>query len=481
MPPSPTTNAPKTLADVKELLKDDTMVKVAGLDVDGILRGKVMSKAKFLSAIKSDFGFCGVVYGWDMHDLTYPRELLISNKANGYRDIIGEIDLTTFRRIPWEDNIPFFLLFFRDQESDEHLQVDPRSILDNLASKANGMGWDCMSGAEFEYFQYAETPQSLEEKHFVGLTPLTPGAHGYSLLRTSLNKDYFYDLYNVSTAMDVEIEGHHTETGPGVYETALAYTDTLRMADNAVLYKLIAKSIGMKHNIMPTFMAKPWQNESGCSGHIHVSLRDRNGKNVFGVTDAELKAGGRKDAPFPDLRFISQEAEWFLAGVLTGLRDVIPMMCPNINSYKRLLGGEQYWAPDTASYGYDSRAASIRIICPPGVGSYASRFEVRIPGADMNTHYAMAAIFGLGLRGIEQKTKLPYGPIGSPGVNRDTIVHLPTSLEKATEAFMAKDSVARKVFGDLFVDHFGGTREHELELNRRAVTDWEMRRYFELA
>lgn len=277
-----------------------------------------------------------------------------------------------------------------------------------------------------------------------------------------------------------------------MFETALAYTDTLRMADNAVIYKLIAKSIGMKHNVMPTFMAKPWENESGCSGHIHVSLRNKEGKNVFAVTEAELKAGGRKDASFPELRFISQEAEWFLAGILAGLRDgklskmmqltaVIPMMCPNINSYKRLLGGEQYWAPDTASYGYDSRAVSIRIICPPGVGAYASRFEVRIPGADMNTHYAMAAIYGLGLRGIEEKMKLPYGPMGSPGVTRDTIVHLPTSLEKATEAFMAKDSVARKVFGDYFVDHYGGTREHELELNRRAVTDWEMRRYFELA
>lgn len=145
-----------------------------------------------------------------MHDLTYPRELLVSNKSNGYRDIIGIIDLATYRRLPWEDNVPFFLIYFRDQESesDERLPVDPRSILDKVATKAKGMGWDCMSGAEFEYFQYAETPQSLEEKRFVGLTPLTPGAHGYSLLRTTLNKDYFYDLYNVSTAMDVEIEGH---------------------------------------------------------------------------------------------------------------------------------------------------------------------------------------------------------------------------------------------------------------------------------
>lgn len=113
----------------------------------------------------------------------------------------------------------------------------------------------------------------------------------------------------------------------------------------------------------------------------------------------------------------------------------------------------------------------------------------------MNTHYAIAAIYALGLRGIKNKTSLPYGPIGAPGVTRDTITHLPISLERATEQFMAKGSIAREVFGDFFVDHFGGTREVELEEHARAVTDWEsefartserptdtaVRRYLELA
>lgn len=91
----------------------------------------------------------------------------------------------------------------------------------------------------------------------------------------------------------------------------------------------------------------------------------------------------------------------------------------------------------------------------------------------MNPYYAMAAIFALGLRGIEQKRPLPYGPIGSPGVSRDTVKHLPTSLDTATQAFMKKDSLAREAFGNFFVDHYGGTREHEVELHRKAVTDWE--------
>ncbi|KAL7423902.1 hypothetical protein Q5752_001487 [Cryptotrichosporon argae] len=481
MSPSPTHKAPKTLDELKELLKNDTKVKLAGVDVDGVLRGKMMSKDKFLSAVKSDgFGFCSVVFGWDIHDRTYLNELLVSNKANGYRDIDAVIDLSTYRRLPWEKDLPFFLVSFLDPDTKEPLPVDPRGVLATIVKRAEDEGWQCMSGAEFEYFQFKETPESLVEKRFVGLQPLTPGMHGYSVLRPTRNQDYFHDLYDSAADFGIEIEGHHTETGPGVYESALAYTDAARMADNACLYKLVAKSVGIKYGIMPTFMAKPWGDLPGCSGHIHVSLRDQSGRNIFAVTEAEAKAGGRKGAAYDDVKFISQEAEWFLAGLMEGLPDVVPMLCPTINSYKRLLGGEEFWAPDTASYGYDSRAASVRIISAPGVSASATRFEVRVPGADMNPYFAFAAIFALGLRGMANRTALPYGPLGSAGVTRATLAKLPTSLESAVAAFKRNGSAARAVLGDFFVDHFAGTREHELEVHRRAVTSWEVERYMEL-
>lgn len=85
-----------------------------------------------------------------MHDATYPRELLVSNKSNGYRDLNAQIDLSTYRRIPWEDNIPFFLVYFYDQGDDKPLPVDPRSALAKVTDEAKAMGWDCMTGAEFE-------------------------------------------------------------------------------------------------------------------------------------------------------------------------------------------------------------------------------------------------------------------------------------------------------------------------------------------
>ncbi|KAF9014102.1 hypothetical protein BDQ17DRAFT_1296282 [Cyathus striatus] len=478
---SATSRAPHTLQQLEDFLKDDIKVKVA---VDGILRGKFMSKEKFLSAASSDgFGFCSVIFGWDIHDTVYSRELLISNKANGYRDIIAYIDLSTYRRIPWENNVPFFLVSFLDPDTREPLSVDPRGVLKTISEQAENIGRQCYAGVEYEYFNFKESAQSVADKNFANLQPLTPGMHGYSLLRTQLNNDYFLALFDESAKFDVNIEGHHTETGPGVLETALAYTSALRMADNAILFKYMAKSIGMQYGIIPSFMAKPWGSLPGCSGHTHVSLRDSIGKNIFAVSEQELSAG-RADPAYEDTKFISKEAEWFLAGVLDGIADVVPMLVPTINGYKRLVGGEAFWAPNAVTYGYDSRAASIRIISPPSCPPSATRMEVRVPGADMNPYFAISAIFALGLRGIKNKMSLPCPPISqcSPE-DRKTgkIKMLPTSLEAATIRMMRSDSVAREVFGDVFVDHFGGTREHEVKIWNEAVTNWEVERYLELA
>ncbi|KAI5124576.1 hypothetical protein M0805_003095 [Coniferiporia weirii] len=477
-----TDNSPKSIKDLKELLRNDVKVKVA---VDGILRGKIMSKDKFLSASSDGFGFCSVIFGWDIHDQVYSHELLISNKNNGYRDIIASIDLSTYRRIPWEGNIPFFLVSFLDPDTKEPLCVCPRNTLWKVVKKAETKGWDCFAGVEYEYFQFNETPNTLAEKKFMNLQPLTTGMHGYSLLRTQLNNEYFQDLFDESIKFGIHIEGHHTETGPGVYETALAYTNALRMADNANLFKYLAKSVGMKRGVVPSFMAKPWGNLPGCSGHIHVSLRDSSGKNIFGVSEEQLKNGGRKGAKYDDLKYVSQECEWFLGGVLDGVTDVMPALVPTINGYKRLVGGEQYWAPNAVTYGYDSRAASIRVISPPSVSPAATRLEIRITGADMNAYFALSAIFLLGLRGIEKQ--LNPGPPLSHFVSEDRengrIKMLSTSLERATIEMMKPGSIAREesVFGDDFVEHFGGTRQHEVKLWNEAVTNWEVERYLELA
>lgn len=135
-----------TLENVAQILENDTKVKVAGIDVDGQLRGKLMSKKKFLGVAKEGFGFCSVVFGWDMHDKTYFKELKISNKENGYHDVIAIPDLSTFRRIPWEDDVPFFLVSFFDPDTKEPLSACPRGILDRQLKKLEGEGIGAMAG-----------------------------------------------------------------------------------------------------------------------------------------------------------------------------------------------------------------------------------------------------------------------------------------------------------------------------------------------
>jgi glutamine synthetase len=137
-----------TMEHLPEVLKHDSCVKVAGIDVDGVLRGKLMAKKKFLSIVKEGFGFCSVIFGWDMHDQTYFRELEISNKDNGYRDIIAVPDLKSYRRIPWENNVPFFMLSFYEPGSMNSLSADPRSLLQRAVSKLEEKGYGAMAGGK---------------------------------------------------------------------------------------------------------------------------------------------------------------------------------------------------------------------------------------------------------------------------------------------------------------------------------------------
>ncbi|KAI9675292.1 MAG: hypothetical protein M1817_001195 [Caeruleum heppii] len=477
-----------TAASLPELLQHDSKVKVAGVDVDGMLRGKLMSKKKFLSVAKDGFGFCSVIFGWDMHDQTYFRELKVSNAENGYRDIIAVPDLSSYRRIPWEDNVPFFFVSFLDPDTRRPVSACPRGLLGTMVQKLQTKGYGALAGAEYEFYQFrapsndsasteknsSSTATFLQRNPVDDLPPLTQGMFGYSLTRPVHNQDYYYGIFDACEKFRCGIEGWHTESGPGVYEAALEFGEIRDMADKAGLFKYVVKSIGSKHGITPCFMAKPRQGMPGNSGHMHVSLIDSSGKNLF------YRGSEDPSPPYPDLAHLSDLGRHFLAGLLDGLADVVPLVAPTVNSYKRLV--ENFWAPVTVSWGLEHRAASIRLIAPPTASPKATRFEVRVPGADANPYYVLSAILALGWRGIERKLAIPVPPLGKGeevGGKTDQGVRLAKSLKEATARMMAPDSVAREVFGDEFVEHFGGTREHEVRLWEEAVTDWEVKRYIE--
>lgn len=200
---------------------------------------------------------------------------------------------------------------------------------------------------------------------------------------------------------------------------------------------------------------------------MHVSIVDKSGKNLF------YRGSEDPDPPYPDLAHLSDLGRHFLAGLLDGLPDIMPIVAPTINSYKRLV--ENFWAPVTVSWGLEHRAASIRLIAPPTASPKATRFEVRVAGADANPHLVLAAILALGWRGVKKRIEIGVPPLGKGqdiGGEADKGVRLAKSLKEATATMTRKGSVAREVFGDEFVEHFGGTREHEVRLWEEAVTDW---------
>ncbi|MEO5770738.1 MAG: glutamine synthetase [Burkholderiaceae bacterium] len=443
---------------------DTVKVKVAVSDIDGILRGKYLHRDKFFGAAQAGpgggFGFCDVVFGWDSQDQCYDNAQ-VTGWQHGFPDALARIDLDTARHVPWDGGVPFFLGEFVTADGSPS-PICPRQTLKRVLSRAAKMGFTAMAGVEFEWFNFTETPLSWAEKRGVGPTPITPGMFGYSLLRMADNRGFFNALMDDMAAFKVPIEGLHTETGPGVYEVAIAFSEALEAADRAILFKTGAKEIGKRYGVMPSFMAKWSQQYPGCSGHIHQSLIEGpDGKtNLF--FDAKSK------------RSMSPLFESYLAGQVACLMEFAPMFWPTVNSYKRLVDG--FWAPVKPTWGLDNRTASFRVIA----GSPKStRLETRCPGADINPYLAMAAVLAAGLDGIQKGLKLTAPPITGTNQGAENIPRAPRSLIETTRLFQKSD-IARDWLGDTFVDHFAASREWEWRQWQDGVTDWELKRYFEI-
>lgn len=431
-------------------------IKLAITDIDGILRGKYVSKAKFDKIARDGFGFCNVVFGWDCADVTYDKTQTAGSDT-GYKDGLASIDLNTFRELPWENDMPMYLADFSNDDTLKH--ICPRTLLKNTLAKAKNIGYEPMFANEYEWFNFAEDSNSLHDKQYINPQPITQGMFGYSLTRMANNNTYLDDLYENLTKAGIPIEGLHTETGPGVYEAAITYCDVLTAADRAVLFKQYTKEIASQYGIMPSFMAKWSKDLPGCGGHIHQSLVNANGKNLF-----EDKSG----------RYgLSHLGEQYLAGIIHCLPSVIPMFAPNVNSYKRLVAGS--WAATTVSWGIENRTTALRVI-PSGEGT---RIEMRLPGADANPYLSMAACLAAGLYGINHQLELEMKPVTSSAYESQGLSPLPTNLHKATQQ-MSDSSLSVELFGKEFVNHFIQTRLWEWQQYERAVTNWETQRYFEI-
>ena len=442
------------IADLKD--RGFKRAKIGGFDIDGVLRGKYVSLDKLESALAKGFGFCDVIFGWDVGDAVYDNAKL-TGWHTGYPDTHAVLDPSTARPIPWEPGVVALLADFRDGAGEPH-PACPRSTLKRVLARAEKLGFSAKIGAEYEFFLFKESRDSLLEKGFQKLVPIDPGMFGYSWVRSGQDAELMRDIMDSMEASGIEIEGLHTETGPGVYEVAIRFDDALAMADKAALFKPWFKQLAHRHGLSVSFMAKWNASLPGCSGHLHQSLW-KDGQNAF--VDDERERG------------MSKLMEHFLAGQLALMTELTALVSPTINSYKRYVPG--VWAPIVPTWGVENRTCSLRVI---GVGeSSALRVEHRQPAADMNPYLAMAATLGAGLWGIEHELELPAeakGDAGGAGAGR-----LPRTLREANAALEASEA-ARSILSAEFVDHYVRTRDWEVRAYEAAVTDWELKRYFEI-
>lgn len=451
----------QTVQDAKQIVEERGLshVKIGLFDNDGIMRGKYMSRKKFFSALDHGFSFCDVVLGWDSKDQLYDN-VTYTGWHTGYPDAPVRVLPETCREISLEENMLLFLGEFAGQAE----TVCPRAALRRVIDRAASLGFIPYGSLEYEFFMFEETPDSIREKQYRNLQPMTPGWFGYSMIRNSTHAELHRQILDMGEEMDFPIEGIHTETGPGVLETAISVDTVLNAADKGALFKTFMKVLAQQNGLMATFMAK-WSNEyPGQSGHIHLSLRHKEGQE-------------RGSAFFdPDQKHnISAVQRHFVAGQQRLMPEILCMIAPTINSYSRMIPG--YWAPTDASFGIDNRTTALRII--PG-SDKSQRVEHRLGAADANPYLALAAALGSGLIGIEQQWEPENEIIGNAyDASHPDHLALPRTLWDAARNFK-ESAFARELFGDAFVEHFAASREWEEREFRKHITDWELQRYFEI-
>jgi glutamine synthetase len=448
----------RTAADVRRIVEERRLshVKLGVVDIDGIMRGKYISRDKLFSALEGGFGFCDVVLGWDSDDQLYDN-VTYTGWHTAYPDAPARLVPESCRELPFEDGGLFFLAEFAPPADD----ICPRGLLRRVLERARRMGFDAYAALEYEFFLFEETPESVRAKGYRNLKPITPGHFGYSVLRSSVHAEFYRDLLAMCEAMDMPIEGLHTETGAGVLEAAIAVDGALAAADKAALFKTFAKVLAQRRGWMATFMAKWSPDWPGQSGHLHLSLKDRDRNGVF--HDPAAPHG------------MSATMRHFLAGQQALMPQLLAMIAPTVNSYTRLIPG--FWAPTHATWGVENRTCALRVI--PG-SAKSQRVEYRVAAADGNPYLVVAAALGSGLWGIEQELE-PEAPIEGNSYDKrhPARLALPATLWDAAQRLKASKP-GRALFGDAFVDHFSATREWEERESRRHISDWQLQRYFEI-
>jgi glutamine synthetase len=447
-----------------------TVVSGAG-DIHGIWRGKRFPVADFLARLDHGIPFSDVVLvithsedtdegqelveppGGAAYPLYFPR------KEQGFPDIFVQPDLGTARRLPWHPGTVGVLGDFH-LPGGAGVPLDSRIVLRRLIERARSHGLEPKIGMEYEFYIFRGDLAALKESGW-RLDPIRARPYTYGVYGGSLDEGLIGEIRRQLAIAGVRVEACNPETGPGQFELNIRYDDALKAADDAFVYKNGIKEIVAQHGLMACFMAKPRRDWAGSSCHVHQSLwESAAGANAF--FSGEPGQG------------LSEPGRHYTAGVLSTMRELTALFAPTPNSYKRFT--PYSWAGTSVSWSYDNRSTGLRAIA----GHPAeARLEHRLPGADTNPYTVIAACLAGGLHGIEQKIQLTQAYEGDAYASGQ-LESVPQSLDEAL-GLLDDSTVAREMLGADFVQHYVLMKRFEAEKYRQQVSEWEIRRYAEMA
>jgi glutamine synthetase len=445
---------------------------VAGAsDTHGIWRGKRLPVAEFLARLGPGIPFSDVILvlthsedtdegqelveppGGGAYPLYFPR------KEQGFPDIFVRPDLGTARRLPWHPGTVGVLGDFR-LPGGAGVPLDPRTVLRRIIERARSHGLEPKIGIEYEFYLFRGDLAALKESGW-RLEPIRPRPYTYGVYGGSLDEDLIGTIRHQLGVAGVRVEACNPETGPGQFELNIRYDDALKAADDGIVYKNGIKEIAAGRGLMASFMAKPRRDWAGSSCHIHQSLWEP-GTGANGFFDREAGHG------------LSELGRHYTGGLLSTMREFTALLAPTPNSYKRF--APYSWAGTSVSWSYENRSTGIRAIAE---GEDSARLEHRLPGADTNPYIVIAACLAGGLHGIEQKIQ-PAPAYAGDAYADGRVESVPGSLEEAL-GLLESSAVAREMLGDDFVQHYVIMKRFEAEKYRQQVSDWEVRRYVEMA
>jgi glutamine synthetase len=421
-------------------------VHIGMVDPEGEFRDKLVSAEKAVKLAKDGYPFCEVLYFWDIAENTY--------RDGSFIDRPAKLDATTIRTYPFAENMALCIADF----DGEFGRRSPRNVCLAQIEKAAELGFDVHAAFEFEFFVFDETAESMKAKQYRDLTHFAQGNRTYSLQTSALHGDLLAGLETTMETMGVRLDAIHTELGPGCFEAPLYHAKGIKAADDAMLFKNFARAYFARNGKTVSFMSKLSPKLSGQSGHLHLSLRDRDGRPVF--SDPSTSDG------------LSEAARHFLGGLLKLMPDLLAMCSSTVNAYKRLVPGA--WAPTAANWGVQNRTAAVRVINDQ---PESTRVEFRVPSADTNPYLALSMMLGAGLAGIREGIEPPPGSAEDFYASKpapETV--FPRDLHEAATRLRAS-SKARELFGSDFVESFAESREVEHAEYQRQVSEWEIRRY----